>query len=87
MRSRTRTDIAAQILEAAEAGTPRLKIMQSAYVSYSELSKYLTVLCQNGLLEATRIGYKTTPKGLKFLKAYNRDHDSVTIKVSQQPYI
>ncbi|MEO9320047.1 MAG: winged helix-turn-helix domain-containing protein [Nitrososphaera sp.] len=73
MKYRSRTDIVSQILEAANGGTTKTKIMYSAYLSYAQLRDYLSVMIENGLLEyepgVSR--YKTTSKGLQFLKMYN----------------
>jgi predicted transcriptional regulator len=73
MKYRSRTEIAAMILEAANGGTTKTKIMYNAYLSYSQLKEYLSVLIENNLLEyhgGTKI-FRTTEKGLKFLKMHN----------------
>ena len=73
---RSRTDIVAQILQAANGysdGASKSRIMYyGAFLSYAQLKEYLAVLIQNGLLEyceGTQT-YKTTEKGLKFLHIY-----------------
>lgn len=73
MKYRSRTDIVSQILEAANGGTTKTKIMYSAYLSYAQLRDYLSVMLENGLLEYEPgvSKYKTTSKGLQFLKMYN----------------
>jgi len=86
MRSRTSTDIAAHILETAKPGKGRLEIMHEVFIPYNELCYYLSILCQNGLLQASYFEYKTTPKGLKFLKGYNADPDSVAIEINDPPF-
>jgi predicted transcriptional regulator len=73
MKYRSRTEIVAMILEAANGGTTKTKIMYNAYLSYSQLKEYLSVLIENNLLEyhgGTKI-FRTTEKGLKFLKMHN----------------
>jgi predicted transcriptional regulator len=74
MKYRSRTDITAQILEAANGGVTKTKIMYKAFLSYAQLKEYLTVLVQNGLLEYHEgvQAYKTTDKGNRFLKIYNQ---------------
>jgi predicted transcriptional regulator len=74
MKYRSRTDIVSQILEAANGGTTKTKIMYKAYLSYAQLKEYLSVLVENGLLEFDKGGqsYKTTAKGLLFLKTYSQ---------------
>ncbi len=74
MKYRSRTDITAQILEAANGGVTKTKIMYRAFLSYAQLKEYLTVLVANDLiqyLEGEQI-YKTTEKGNRFLALYNR---------------
>ena len=73
MKYRSRTEIVAMILEAANGGTTKTKIMYNAYLSYSQLKEYLSVLIENNLLEyhgGTKI-FRTSEKGLKFLKMHN----------------
>lgn len=74
MKYRSRTDIVSQILEAANGGSSKTKIMYGAYLSYAQLKEYLTVLVENGLLEyqLTEQKYRTTEKGIKFLKTYSQ---------------
>jgi predicted transcriptional regulator len=73
MKYRSRTDIVAQILEASNGGVTKTKIMYKAYLSYAQLREYLSILIQNGLIEyhEKKQEYKTTAKGLQFLKAYH----------------
>jgi predicted transcriptional regulator len=74
MKYRSRTDITAQVLEAANRGSTKTKIMYKAFLSYAQLKEYLSVLIQNDLLEyieGEQI-YKTTDKGNRFLKIYNQ---------------
>jgi predicted transcriptional regulator len=73
---RTRTEIAAQILQAANGHDEitKTKIMYKAFLTYAQLQEYLAILIQNGLLEyldGTK-SYKTTEKGLKFLKMHEQ---------------
>jgi predicted transcriptional regulator len=72
MKYRSRTDIISQVLLAANGGTTKTKIMYSAYLSYAQLKEYLSVLLENDLIEYHQgeQKYKTTPKGLQFLKTY-----------------
>ena len=71
---RSRTDITAQILEAANGGVTKTKIMYKAFLSYAQLKEYLAVLVQNGLLDYdhSNQSYKTTGKGLKFLQVFSQ---------------
>lgn len=72
MKYRSRTDIVAQVLNAANGGTTKTKIMYSAYMSYAQLKDYLSTLVQSGLLEVRDTEYRTTPKGFEFLHSYNQ---------------
>ena len=73
MKYRSRTEIVSNILDAANGGTTKTKIMYSAFLSYNQLKDYLAVLIENNLIEyhgVTKI-FRTTEKGLKFLTTYN----------------
>ena len=61
------------ILEAANGGATKTKIMYKAFLSYAQLREYLSVLIENSLLEYVEGSqtYKTTEKGLNFLKMHN----------------
>ena len=73
MKYRSRTEIVSNILNAANGGATRTKIMYKAFLSYSQLKEYLSVLVENNLLESQEgtQTYKTTEKGLIFLKTNN----------------
>jgi predicted transcriptional regulator len=72
MKNRSRTEIVSNILDAANGGATKTKIMYKAFLSYAQLREYLSVLIENHLLsiEGTQI-YKTTEKGWNFLKMHN----------------
>jgi predicted transcriptional regulator len=73
MKYRSRTEIVSNILEAANGGVTKTKIMYKAYLSYNQLREYLSILIENNLLEyleGTQT-YKTTEKGLNLLKMHN----------------
>jgi predicted transcriptional regulator len=73
MKYRGRTEMLATMLEAAKEKATKTKIMYSAFLSYAQLKEYLSVLIENNLLEyieGTQT-YKTTEKGLNFLKMNN----------------
>jgi predicted transcriptional regulator len=77
MRNRGRTEIVGSILDAANGGITKTKIMYKAFLSYGQLKEYLSLLIENNLLEyldGTQT-YKTTEKGLKFLKMHNEIRD------------
>jgi predicted transcriptional regulator len=73
LKYRSRTEIVAMILEAANGGATKTRIMYRAFLSYAQLKEYLSVLTENDLLEYIEGAqlYKTTSKGLNFLKMHN----------------
>ncbi len=74
MKNRSRTEIVSYILDAANGGATKTKIMYNAFLSYGQLKEYLSVLIENNLLEyhddVTQT-FKTTEKGLNLLKTHN----------------
>jgi len=74
MKYRSRTDIISQILQSANGGTTKTRIMYNAYLSYAQLKEYLAVLSESGLIEYLPEDrtYKTTTKGLSFIQMYNK---------------
>jgi predicted transcriptional regulator len=73
MKYRSRTEIVGNILDSANGGASKTKIMYKAYLSYNQLKEYLTILIENNLIEyidGTRT-FKTTEKGLNYLKMHN----------------
>ncbi|MGI9010074.1 MAG: winged helix-turn-helix domain-containing protein [Nitrososphaeraceae archaeon] len=73
MKYRSRTEIVGNILDSANGGASKTRIMYKAYLSYNQLKEYLTILIENNLIEyldGTRT-FKTTEKGLNYLKMHN----------------
>ena len=81
MKYRSRTDIAEMILEAANGGATKTKIMYKAFLSYAQLKEYLAVLIENGLIEYEDVRqlYRTTEKGLHLLQIYNQVDEVVVL--------
>jgi predicted transcriptional regulator len=70
MGNRSRTEIVGNILDPANGGASKTKIMYTAFLSYNQLKEYISILIENNLieyLEGTH-KFKTTEKGLNFLK-------------------
>ena len=61
------------ILDAANGGATKTKIMYIAFLSYAQLKEYLTILVENNLIEYLDgiRKFKTTEKGLNYLKMNN----------------
>ena len=74
MKYRGRTEILGNILDAANGGVSRTKIMYIAFLSYGQLKEYLSILIDNNLIEYLDGDNKfnTTEKGLNFLKMHNQ---------------
>ena len=74
MGNRSRTEIVAMILDAAnEKGKRNKNYVTLFFLSYNQLKEYLSVLVENNLIEyidGTKT-YKTTQKGLHFLQMHN----------------
>ncbi|MEO9319728.1 MAG: winged helix-turn-helix domain-containing protein [Nitrososphaera sp.] len=85
MKYRSRTEIVAGILEAAYDGTTKTKIMYKAFLSYSQLKEYLSVLVENGLLDfnEAELRYKTSSKGRRFLETYQQMGEMVSPDLSE----
>lgn len=84
MRYRSRTEIISVILDAANGGATKTKIMYHAFLSYAQMKEYLRVLTENNLLNynVDTQTFKTTEKGLRFLDAYAQMSD--VMKTEQQ---
>jgi predicted transcriptional regulator len=76
MKKRDRINIIRLILEAsneADYSKQMTKILYKVLVNHPRLQEYWTVLTESDLLsyDVNTQKFKTTEKGLKFLKAYN----------------
>lgn len=74
MKYRSRLDIISEILNAASAGALKTKIMYVAYLSFTQLEEYISMLIARGMLEydVKKRQYKTTDKGHDFLAKYDK---------------
>jgi predicted transcriptional regulator len=77
VKYRSRTEIVAMILEAANGGATKTKIMYKAFLSYAQLREYLSVLIENNLLEYLE-------KGLNFLKMHNEIGELLQTSAKQE---
>jgi predicted transcriptional regulator len=61
--------------------------MYNVFLSYAQLKEYLALLIQNGLLEYLegKNSYRTTEKGLKFLKIYEKMEEELTMIDTKLP--
>ena len=81
MENRSKDEITALILQAANKGATKTEIMYEAFLTYDKLSEYCGVLLESALIEYRRgeRSYKTTEKGLSFL----RDHRDSECKIAR----
>ncbi len=81
MENRSKDEITALILQAANKGATKTEIMYEAFLTYDKLSEYCGVLLESALIEYRRgeRTYKTTEKGLSFL----RDHRDSECKIAR----
>jgi predicted transcriptional regulator len=87
MRNRDRMEIISRILDTAAnsgSGATKTKMTYNAFLSYGQLKAYLRTLTDNDLLRYDSLSqkFKTTQKGLRFLKAYNQIDEMM--KLQQQ---
>ncbi len=81
MANRNLTDITIQILEVVNGchddnneGITLTNIMSKLFLSHEQTKEYLMLLIEDDLLsyDSTMSTFKTTEKGLRFLKAYDQ---------------
>src|SRR5215211_2599306 len=80
MKYRSRTDIVALILEATQEGAAKTKIMYKAFLSYSQLKDYLSILLERELIEyfdKEQI-FRITDKGRRYLYLYSKVMELIT---------
>ena len=80
MKYRSRSEIIAAILEAANGGgATKTTIMYKAVISYDYMKQCLLSLAEDGLIEYEqgRMTYGTTAKGMHLLQLYNNVNEMV----------
>jgi predicted transcriptional regulator len=80
MKYRSRTDIVALILEATQEGAAKTKIIYKAFLSYSQLKDYLSILLERELIEyfdKEQI-FRITDKGRRYLYLYSKVMELIT---------
>ena len=82
MKYRSRTEIIDMILQASRSGITKTKIMYKAYLSYTQVKEYLSLMLEKDLImyeEGSQI-YRVTENGLHFLHTYGEISDMVIPK-------
>jgi predicted transcriptional regulator len=74
-RNRDRLCIVAAILEAANSGSSKTRIMFSANLSFKLLEKYLGLVVSAGFVQVDNSTYLLTESGREFLRQYNDFHE------------
>ena len=90
MKYRSRTEITVLILEAANGGATKTKIMYKSFLSYAQLKEYFSMLIENALIEyedGMLNMYRTTEKGLQLLKIYNQIEEIIPHINNNWPWI
>ncbi len=74
MRKRSSLDIISTILEAANGGIGKTRLLEKANLTTSQFGKYVSVLIAKNLVIETFDGghqaYKTTELGIQYVKLY-----------------
>ncbi len=70
LQRRDRHDIIADILKTAKEGKRKTYIMYKARLSHSQLKLYLELLNRSGMIIYSDGVYRTTPKGLTFVREF-----------------
>ena len=80
MKYRSRTKVIARILACAGEGAKKTDIMSRSSMSYHQVKLHLELIEANGLLEyeAQDNIFRTTDKGLAFLRVYGYMNDIVS---------
>jgi predicted transcriptional regulator len=81
MKYRSRSEIISQILQTANNGATKTRIMYGAYLSHAQLKEYLEFLQSKDLLayeEGTNL-YKLTAKGLQCLSTFETVNDMISL--------
>jgi predicted transcriptional regulator len=81
MKYRSRSEIIAMILQAANKGATKTRIMYAAYLSYAQVKEYLAFLQTKGLIsyeEGTQL-FRLTEKGLHYMSTFDEISDMISV--------
>jgi len=78
--SRNRFEISADILRAALEGASKTRIQYTAYLNPRSVKEYLELLVNLGLIEQDGKKFRTTEKGVKFLRLLNEISNYMPMK-------
>ncbi|MGH9934352.1 MAG: winged helix-turn-helix domain-containing protein [Nitrososphaerales archaeon] len=79
-KKRRSEEIIAAILDTAKNGATKTRIMYVAYLSFSQLQKYMKYTMENRLidLDPNEKKYLTTDRGFEFLRRFEEVHSTET---------
>jgi predicted transcriptional regulator len=69
---RGKLEIMVEVLSIARGGVGKTEIVYKANLNFKRVKMYLVYLEEKGLIENSRLGYKTTDKGEEFLRDYQK---------------
>lgn len=88
-KRRDRLFIMAEMLELAREGVLKTRIMYGANLSFAQLNEYLSLLLDLNLLKviknSSKTVYKTTEKGLRYLKGYKEIRELLKNRKGNNP--
>jgi predicted transcriptional regulator len=81
-KKRSRIDIICAMLEAAQGGQIKARIVSKAYLSFAQTREYFSYLIDKGMMkyDSQKRLYFTTEKGMRFLKSYEELGEALTPK-------
>jgi predicted transcriptional regulator len=77
VKNRSRPDIMAIILEAANGGITKTRLLTKANLTSGQLKQYMSILVEKNLVieladeDKRHMAYRTTEKGMKYLAIYS----------------
>lgn len=77
MKNRSRPDIMAIILEAANGGITKTRLLTKANLTSGQLKQYMSILVEKNLVieladeDKRHMAYRTTEKGMRYLAIYS----------------
>ena len=83
VKNRDRLGIVASVLEAANSGTNKTRIMFAAKLSFKLLEKYLDIAVNAGFIQVNCSIYYVTDRGQEFLQRYSGFRERCTTAQEQ----
>jgi predicted transcriptional regulator len=89
VKYRSRSDIVSDMLQVAQDGAIKTRIMHQSFLSFPQLNEYLELMTDRGLLSYSEEErkYHTTNKGRHFLKFYHHVGSAIAPKGRTAPVL